>query len=226
MSETASAQQKTQPKQSGEDPETVVAESDSTDHADSETAASKAADAKVADSEAAGTGAGDASVPKARRRWIIRGAMALVALIAVVATVVAVVLGWKLKDRNDTDTAGHQALTTAQTYAVTLTSIDSQHIDENYKQVLDGATGDFKNMYAQSSGQLKQLLIDNKAVSQGKIVNAGIKSASKDKVEVMLFVDQQVTNSASPQPRLDRSRIVMTMQRVGDRWLVAEVVMA
>ncbi|WP_153407168.1 Mce protein [Nocardia macrotermitis] len=136
------------------------------------------------------------------------------------------VFGWKLSNRDAVDTAAQQALSTAQTYAVTLTSIDSQHIDDDYTHVLDGATGDFKNMYSQSSAQLKKMLIDNKARSVGKVVDASVRSASTDQVVVMLFVDQEITNTVSPDPRIDRSRIIMTMRSVGGRWLASKVEMA
>ncbi len=156
-------------------------------------------------------------------RWTLRAAVALLAVIAVVSTVFAAVFGWKLRDRDAVDTAAQQALTTAEAYAATLTSIDAQNIDQDFTQVLNGSTGDFKNMYSQSSNQLKTLLVANKAVSKGKVVDASIKSASTDRVEVMLFVDQQITNTVSPDPRVDRSRIVMTMQLVGGRWLASRV---
>jgi Mce-associated membrane protein len=121
--------------------------------------------------------------------------------------------------------AGQQALATAQQYAVILTSVDDAKLDENFAAVLDGATGEFKKMYSESSSQLKQVLIDNKARADGKVIAAGIKSASKDKVEVMLFVDQAITNALNPQPRVDRNRIIMTMDKVDGRWLASDVVL-
>ena len=73
-----------------------------------------------------------------------------------------------------------------------MTSIDSNKVDENFNQVLDGATGEFKDMYSQSSMQLRQLLIDNKAAAHGVVVESAIQSETKDKVVVLLFVDQSV----------------------------------
>ncbi|MBP2192949.1 Mce protein [Nocardia goodfellowii] len=167
------------------------------------------------------------SSPESRRRRLaVRIGAGAVAVLAVVATVTATVFGWKLHDREEIDTAARQASTIAQDYAVKLTSIDSQHIDQNFADVLAGATGEFKEMYAQSSDQLKSLLVQNKAASRGRVVDASVKSASKDRVEVMMFVDQQVTNALSTDPRIDRSRILMTMERVGGHWLASKVEMA
>ncbi|WP_405137771.1 hypothetical protein [Nocardia sp. NBC_01388] len=190
-------------------------------------ATATADDESASKDDVAENAAAQESSPKSRRRrWAVRIGAGAVAVLAVAATVTATFFGWKLHDREQTDAAARQASAVAQNYAVTLTSIDSQHIDQNFADVLAGATGEFKDMYAQSSDQLKTLLVQNKAVSKGRVVSASVKSASKDRVEVMLFVDQQVTNTASADPRLDRSRIIMTMERVGGHWLAGKVEMA
>ena len=158
-----------------------------------------------------------------RRRWLRRIGALVGALLFVAAAGLAGFFGWQLKRHNDVAAAGHTALDIATTYAVTLTSIDNQKIDEDFARVLDGATGEFKDMYSQSSTQLRQLLVDNKAVSHGTVIDAAVKSATKDKVEVLIFVDQSISNSVNPDPRVDRSRIGMTMERVDGRWLASKV---
>lgn len=131
--------------------------------------------------------------------------------------------GWLLFAHHQRAVAAAQALDTAEKYALVLTGVDPAGIDKNFAEVLDGATGEFKDMYAASSEQLRQLLIDNKAAAHGTVIDAAVKSAAKNKVEVMLFVDQSVSNKASPQATIDRSRIVMTMEKVNGRWLAAKV---
>ena len=133
------------------------------------------------------------------------------------------VLGWMLWQERQVTRPGQQAQQAAVAYAQILTSIDSNKVDENFNQVLDGATGEFKDMYSQSSAQLRQLLIDNKASAHGVVVESAIQSASKDKVVVLLFVDQSVSNTTVPDPRIDRSRIKMTMEFVDGRWRASKV---
>jgi Mce-associated membrane protein len=158
-----------------------------------------------------------------RRRWVRRVLAAVVALVFVAALGAAGYLGWQLKQSRDTAAAGRAALTVAQSYAATLTTVDSNKIDENFTQVLNGATGEFKDMYSQSATQLRQLLIDNKATSKGIVVDSAIKSASKTKVEVLLFIDQSISNSVTPEPRIDRSRVAMTMELIDGKWLASNV---
>jgi Mce-associated membrane protein len=158
-----------------------------------------------------------------RRTWRRRVLVGTIALIFVAALGASAVLGWKVWQERQQEHASEQALAAAVSYAQILTSIDSDKVDENFKQVLDGATGEFKDMYSQSSTQLRQLLIDNKAAAHGVVVESAIQSAARDKVVVLLFVDQSVSNTNIPDPRLDRSRIKMTMEFVDGRWRASQI---
>lgn len=156
----------------------------------------------------------------ALRKHFARGA---VVLVFVASLTVSGTLGWMVWQDRELTRAGEQAQRAAVAYAQILTSIDSAKVDENFNQVLDGATGEFKDMYSQSSLQLRQLLIDNKAAAQGVVVESAVQSVSKNKVVVLLFVDQSVSNSNLPDPRIDRSRIKMTMEFVDGRWRASKV---
>lgn len=147
----------------------------------------------------------------------------VLAVLLIGVTGLAGVLGWQWKDRHDTDRAATAALAAAQQYAVALTSIDTTDMDADFAAIADGATGEFKSMYTRSAEQLKPLLTQAQSVSKGRVVAASVQSASQDRVVVMLFVDAEITNTTTPQPRVDRNRIIMTMDRVGDRWLAGEV---
>lgn len=154
-------------------------------------------------------------------RQDLRRSILPVLLIAALA--VSGFLGWKQWQEHQIKVAGQQAQQAAIAYAQVLTSIDSNKVDENFRQVLDGATGEFKDMYTQSSVQLRQLLIDNKASAHGVVIDSAIQSESTNKVVVLVFIDQTVANSASPDPRIDRSRIKMTMEKVDGRWRASKV---
>ena len=147
----------------------------------------------------------------------------LVGLFVVAAVATPAYLGWRLKQVDDTAAAGRAALEAARNYAVILTTVDAKDIDSNYKQALDGATGEFKDEYSQGSAQLRQILIDNKARGKGIVVDAAVKSATTTKVEVLLFADQSITNAVNPSPRIDRNRVQMTMELVDNRWLASKV---
>ncbi|MFW0785565.1 hypothetical protein AAFP35_13700 [Gordonia sp. CPCC 206044] len=189
------------------------------------------ADTKAGPDDEAGTddtAAGHAQPPGRFRKLAASGRFrrfgaAAVAVIAVAALACAVWFGWQLKSERATDDAASAAQDVARDYAVTLTSVSADSIDQDYAAVLDGATGEFKSMYSKSSAQLRQLLVDNKANAEGKVIASGVESASPNKVVVMLFVDQSVRNASTPEPRIDRSRVEMTMELVDGRWLASKV---
>ncbi|WP_096866965.1 hypothetical protein [Mycolicibacterium houstonense] len=158
--------------------------------------------------------------------WGRRVLIGALAAVFVASLALSGFLGWKWWQTEQVAQAGKQAQDAAVAYAQILTSIDSNKVDENFNQVLAGATGEFKDMYSQSSMQLRQLLIDNKASAHGVVVQSAVQSATKDKVVVLLFVDQSVTNSTVPDPRIDRSRIKMTMEKVDGQWRTSKVELA
>jgi Mce-associated membrane protein len=161
--------------------------------------------------------------PLLKRPWRQYVRRSIMPLLLIASLAVSGFLGWQQWQEHQVKVAGQQAQQAAIAYAQVLTSIDSNKVDENFRQVLDGATGEFKDMYTQSSVQLRQLLIDNKASAHGVVIDSAIQSESTNKVVVLVFIDQTVANSASPDPRIDRSRIKMTMEKIDGRWRASKV---
>lgn len=158
-----------------------------------------------------------------KRPWKHYLRRSVLPLLLVASLAVSGLLGWRQWQEHQVKLAGEQAQQAAIAYAQVLTSIDSNNVDENFRQVLDGATGEFKDMYTQSSVKLRQLLIDNKATAHGVVVDSAIQSESTNHVVVLMFIDQTVTNSAAPDTRIDRSRIKITMEKVDGRWRASKV---
>ncbi|MFV0495304.1 Mce protein [Mycobacterium sp.] len=176
------------------------------------------------DAALAGTSGEDAAAgpPGQRRRRLLTVA---VGTLLITALGLSSFLGWRLMALRDTAAAGQAAMEAARNYAVVLTTLDTKDIDKNYREALDGATGEFKDQYSQGSAQLRQILIDNGAAGKGIVIDSAIKSATKTKVEVLLFVDQSVTNAVRTSPRIDRDRVLMTMELIDHRWLASKVEM-
>lgn len=159
--------------------------------------------------------------PKQRRWPSVRRVLLGVLIIALLGA--SGFLGWRAWQEHRVSVASREAQAAAVHYAQVLTSIDSNNVDQNFAEVLNGATGEFKDMYSQSSAQLRQLLVDNKATAHGVVIDSAVKSASADKVVVLMFVDQTVANKAAPDPRIDRSRVKMTMEKVDGTWRASKV---
>lgn len=159
------------------------------------------------------------------RRWIrsaVRGVAAVV-LGAVLAA--AGYAGWLLYQQHQTDIDTAQALDAAKQYAVTLTSTDPNAVDKNFNDILNGATGEFKDQYTRAGSLLRKAMIDNQVATHGTVLESAVKSAHPGKVEILLFVEQSVTNSTTPQPAVEVNAIAITMEKVGGRWLASKVVL-
>lgn len=213
-------------KTDGEEDTTSQEEPDGTEDSaaeDQQPEDSASGDTQPGDTASEDAETGDPGPEAGNRSWRRRVVAGAIAAVTIGAVATAGYLGWLLWQQDQVSRAGEQAQAAAVQYAQILTSIDSAKVDENFDQVLDGATGEFKDMYSQSSVQLRQLLIDNKASAHGVVVDSAIQSESKDKVVVLLFVDQSVSNTSVPDPRIDRSRVKMTMEHVDGRWRASKV---
>ncbi|MGA5541011.1 Mce protein [Mycobacterium sp. NPDC051198] len=175
------------------------------------------------DAETPGSAADEPQAAANHSTWRRRLIVAAIAVLVLTLGGVGGFFGRQYVNERQIANAGAAALNTANSYAVTLTSVDTDNLDANFAAVLDGSTGEFHDMYAKSSSELRKLLIDHKATGHGVVVNSAVKSATTDEVVVLLFVDQTVTNTDVPDPRVDRSRMVMTMQNIDGRWKAAKV---
>jgi Mce-associated membrane protein len=96
-------------------------------------------------------------------------------------------------------------------------------ISADMSQASADTTGQFKGEYAvlanQTIGpQAKQQQTVNKAVVP---VTAAVNS-SGNQVTVLVFVDESTTNKLQPKAQVSGSQLLVTMQKVNGRWLVAQ----
>lgn len=153
------------------------------------------------------------------RQWLLSGL--LVAALAAAGTFALLYT----QERGNL-AAKSDALHTARSFAVTVTSYDYQDLDASISAVVAGSTGDFKDQYRGATTSLRGLIQEAKAKAVGSVLNAAVVSGSKDRVVVILFADQSVTNLATKdKPRVDRNRMVMTLEKHGDAWLVSKLVL-
>ena len=61
------------------------------------------------------------------------------------------------------------------------------------------------------------------ASAKGNVLDSAVESVNGQDVVVLLFVDQAVANAKVPDPRLDRSRMKMTMEYVDGRWRASDI---
>lgn len=200
---------------------TVASESDDL-ATTSPTAAFAEADARRPSCLRRGRQAAGSASARLRRR--AKAALRGVAAVIFVAAVSAVCYeSWLLAQQRQRNLATAQAVDAAANYAVTLTSTSTDTIDQNITDILNGATGEFKDRYTKASSRLRQALIEYKVSTRGVVVDSAVKAAVKDRVDTVLLVQESVTNSMSHDPHTELTAVRITMERVNGRWLASKV---
>jgi Mce-associated membrane protein len=119
------------------------------------------------------------------------------------------------------------AVSSARTTLESLLSYSADHFDEHVAQVTPRLTGPFRDEFAKVAvSDIKPMAVDNGATVQAKVYDAGVMDVVGDgsaasTVRVMAFVNQATTTKQRPEPAIDQNRVIATMTKVGDRWLIS-----
>ncbi|MGW3174219.1 hypothetical protein [Streptomyces sp. NPDC001153] len=141
----------------------------------------------------------------------------------VLTTVLSVWLGLKVADQRGAEQRRQEVLAAARQSALNFTSLDYRHYDRDSHNVLDGATGDFKKQFAAQTAQLTKLVAQNRSVSEGQVLDAGIVRSDERSARVLVVADSKVTNTAAPEGQARTYRLQLDLVRVGGRWLTSDV---
>lgn len=155
-----------------------------------------------------------------RIRPLHLGILVLVALLALS------VVGYlraraELDDNGKIDRARESALTSAKRYAVDFSTYEYTTLDATFKKVANELTGDFKTQYEATAASLKATLQKYKGKAVATVQAAAVEKVSTDRATVIVLLDQVVTSTSSPTPRIDRSRLVITLVRAKGGWLMS-----
>lgn len=150
-----------------------------------------------------------------RRSTVILSTIS-VALVAALAFVL-------LRSDADDSTARQEALEAATTAAIDLTTYRHTQLERDFAWVDDAATDAFAKEYAIANEPLRDIITRLEADAVGTVVEASATVESPDRVTVLLFVDQTITNGTDDKTRVERNRVVMSMVERGGAWLVDDV---
>jgi Mce-associated membrane protein len=114
-------------------------------------------------------------------------------------------------------------LAAARQEAVNFTTLDYRTIQADLDRVSAGATGDFRTQFLAQTPQLKSLLTENKATSDGQVLQAGLVSDNGSRARALLAVDARVTNSSAPSGAVRHYRLQLDLQLVGGQWRTSQL---
>jgi Mce-associated membrane protein len=160
---------------------------------------------------------GDGAAGRRSRLGLLLGLGGL--LLALTAFTAYLALGI-LEDRAQEDRR-EDALRYAKQMALNLTSISVQDLDNDITQVLEGATGEFGEDFANRSDNLREVLSTNQVSSEGKVLEAALVRADEETATALVVVDATVRNAANPDGGVNTYRMKLELERQGDRWLTS-----
>jgi len=100
-------------------------------------------------------------------------------------------------------------------------SYDYRHLDSDFARAQGLLTPKFRKQYDDTTAKgVRPLATKYKAISSADVSAAGVVETGSDRAVVLVFVNQTVTNTQLTAPRLDRSRIKVTLVRSHGRWLI------
>lgn len=148
-------------------------------------------------------------------------------VVAVVMTAVVTALVWgglTLAHDNALNSARTSALQAAEFDAKALATYDYKHIHHDFGVVEQRSTASFRRSFATSSQGLVKVLVQYHASAKATVLAAGVSSVTPQRAVVILFVNQQVTNTSQAKgTTTDESRVEITLVRGGSGWLIDKV---
>lgn len=133
-------------------------------------------------------------------------------------------VGLSLSDPSGQAAQTRAATSTARTSIEQMLSYNYKTIDAQAAQIETQLTGSFKNEFTQAMDKdIKPLAVKNKTVVQARVSDVGVMEATDGRVKVLAFVNQAKVGADEKQPAIDQNRVIATLTKVGDRWLISEV---
>jgi len=149
-------------------------------------------------------------------------------LAAVVLPAVALILGatagylkWEDSSRRDADRARIESVSAARDSTVALLSYRAATADKDLGAARDRLTGAFLDAYTQliNGVVIPEAKKENMSAS-GEVLGAASVSAEPDHAVVLVMVNQ-TTTVAAQKPTATASSVRVTLDKVGDRWLIS-----
>ncbi|AQT78998.1 hypothetical protein B1R94_06520 [Mycolicibacterium litorale] len=145
-----------------------------------------------------------------------------------VLPIVALLLGagagflkWEDSSRRDADTARTQSVQAAKDSTVALLSYKPDTVEKDLGAARDRLTGSFLDAYTQLVNNVVIPGAKEKKISAvAQVPAAASVSAKPDHAVVLLFVDQTVV-VGSDAPTQTASSVRVTLEKIGDRWLIS-----
>jgi Mce-associated membrane protein len=130
-------------------------------------------------------------------------------------------LGWQHHAHDQAEQARQQAAAAATAAVPAVLSYNYRTIYDDLARARTHLTGDFAGQFNQIASKIvAPQAIQGQINTHAEIAASSVVEADVDRVVELLFVNQITQGVNLPQPRVDGSRLVLTMQKVHEQWLI------
>ena len=154
---------------------------------------------------------------------------AVLALLTVAAIVLAVFFGLKLRTEGQVADARDEAPAAAERAAKAVLAYNYKTLPADRRRASAYLTDGFRKKYLKNFSLLEKqkdgtpgAAVQTKTVVTSAVLGSGVMDAQADRVRVLVYVNQ-VSTRPGRDPQIFQNRAAMTMEKVGDRWLVDDL---
>ena len=134
--------------------------------------------------------------------------------VAALASLVLIVawLGYRDYEIRSVDHRAEEMVAAARDGALSRTTIDHEHVDENVQRILDASTGSFRDDFERRAQPFADAARKAQSKSVGTVAGVGVESAGRDEGRVLLAMTVMTSNRGVPEqlPKAWRMRVTVT----------------
>jgi Mce-associated membrane protein len=130
---------------------------------------------------------------------------------------------WTNPSEGAIEEATGTARTAAERAAVPLLSYDYESLDADQEAAHEVVTSGYRSDYDDLFEVIKENAPSTRTVVEVEVIASAIVRAGDDRAEILLFVNRPTTNRATTEPVVYKDQVTLTMERVGEEWLVDDL---
>lgn len=144
-------------------------------------------------------------------------------VIAMLASGVGV-LWWQDHRHDQVGQARSAAVEAARDSLGKILTYESASVEQDLRAAQQSLTGNFKEDFGALARDVVAPASKRDDIStSAEVVGTAVVSATSDSVVVLAYVNQTTKSKALDKPRVDNSRLRVSLTRVGDTWLVSDL---
>lgn len=160
---------------------------------------------------------------RGRAPWIPAWVLGLLGALAAVC-VAAAIWAWQAGDDTAVEDATSAAQSAAEQAIVPVLSYDYEDLEADQQLATSYLTSSYRKDYDQLFGVIEDNAPSTQTKVTAEVIASGIVRSGKDRVDVLVFVDRPTTNKLTPEPVTYKDQVTVTMQKVGEDWLIDNLV--